>query len=106
MRKRGNGEGTIGQRKDGTFFARHWVETSAGPKRETIYGKKGETRVEVAKKLAKAIADRDRGLAFDAGKQTVGDYLERWLSGSVRDTVRQRTYERYESIVRVRTSAG
>jgi integrase len=31
----------------------------------------------------------------------VGEYLDRWLSDSVRDTVRQRTYERYESIVRV-----
>ena len=32
---------------------------------------------------------------------TVGEYLARWLSDSVRDTVRQRTFERYESIVRV-----
>jgi integrase len=39
--------------------------------------------------------------AFDAGKQTVEEYLARWLSSSVQDTVRQRTYERYESIVRV-----
>jgi len=31
----------------------------------------------------------------------VGAYLDRWLVDSVRDTVRQRTYERYESIVRV-----
>jgi integrase len=31
----------------------------------------------------------------------VGEYLDRWLSDSVRDTVRQRTFERYESIVRV-----
>ena len=27
--------------------------------------------------------------------------MERWLADSVRGTVRQRTYERYESIVRV-----
>jgi integrase len=31
----------------------------------------------------------------------VGEYLDRWLADSIRDTVRQRTYERYESIVRV-----
>jgi integrase len=31
----------------------------------------------------------------------VGEYLDRWLLDSVRYTVRQRTYERYESIVRV-----
>ena len=47
------------------------------------------------------MADRDGGFVFDAGKQTVGEYLARWLSNSVRGTVRQRTYERYESLVRV-----
>jgi integrase len=31
----------------------------------------------------------------------VGEYLDRWLTDSVRDTVRRRTFERYESIVRV-----
>jgi integrase len=31
----------------------------------------------------------------------VGEYLDSWLTDSVRDTVRQRTFERYESIVRV-----
>ena len=31
----------------------------------------------------------------------MGEYLDRWLTDSVKDTVRQRTYERYESIVRV-----
>lgn len=31
----------------------------------------------------------------------MGEFLDRWLTDSVRDTVRQRTFERYESIVRV-----
>ena len=31
----------------------------------------------------------------------MGEYLDSWLTDSVKDTVRQRTYERYESIVRV-----
>jgi integrase len=47
------------------------------------------------------MADRDGGIVYDAGKQIVGEYLTRWLADSVKDTVRQRTYERYESIVRV-----
>jgi integrase len=63
-----------------------------------IYGK---TRKEVAAKLAKALADRNSGLTFDAGKLTVGEYLDRWLADSVQNTVRQRTYERYEQIARV-----
>jgi integrase len=51
--------------------------------------------------LRQAMADADRGLVFDAGTLTVEEYLDRWLKDSVRDTVRQRTFERYESIVRV-----
>jgi integrase len=99
--KRGNGEGSISRRKDGLYMARYTVQTADGPKRRTIYGKKGESREDLAAKLTKAMADRDGGITYDAGKLTVEEHLLRWLSDSVRDTVRQRTYERYESIVRV-----
>src|SRR5215203_1347416 len=98
MGKRGNGEGSIWRRKSGGWCAQYTVYTSEGRKRRTLYGK---TRQEVAAKLSKAFADREGGLTFDAGTMTVGGYLARWLSHSVRDTVSQRTYERYESIVRV-----
>jgi integrase len=74
------------------------VYTSDGRKRRTLYGK---TRTEVAAKLSKALANRESGLVFDAGNLTMGEYLDRWLSHSVRDTVRRKTYERYESIVRM-----
>lgn len=46
------------------------------------------------------MADRDGGLVFDADNLKVGEYLERWLNDSVRDTVRPTTLERYEHIVR------
>lgn len=98
MGRRGNGEGTITRRKDGRWEARYTVHTTSGLKRKALYGK---TRKETAEKLAKAVADRNGGLTFDAGKTTVGEYLDRWLSDAVRDTVRQRTYERYEQIARV-----
>ncbi len=51
--------------------------------------------------LREARAGADAGLVFDAGTLTLANYLDRWLADSVKDTVRQRTYERYESIVRV-----
>jgi integrase len=101
MGKRGNGEGSIWRRKSGGWCAQYTVYTSEGRKRRTLYGK---TRQEVAAKLSKALADREGGLTFDAGAMTVGEYLARWLSHSVRDTVSQKTYERYESIVRVHLS--
>ena len=47
------------------------------------------------------MTDADRGLTFDAGGLRLGDYLDRWLNDSVRDTVRDTTFERYEQIVRM-----
>ena len=64
---------------------------------DPLYGK---TRGEVAGKLSKALADREGGLTFDAGNLTVGEYLDRWLSDSVKGTVRSSTFERHEQIAR------
>src|ERR671932_2947162 len=98
-KKRGNSEGSIRfHKKSGLYMARYTVQTSTGPKRNTVYGK---TRAEAAEKLTKAMADRDGGLVFDAENIKVGEYLERWLDDSVRDTVRPTTFERYEQIVRL-----
>jgi integrase len=97
MSRRGNGEGSITKRKDGLYMARYWVETPTGKKRKTIYGK---TRAEAAERLSKAIADRDRGLVFEGDHEPLGTYLERWLNDVVRGTVKQRTLENYEYIVR------
>jgi len=99
MGKRGNGEGGITRhKKSGLYMARYTVQTPTGPRRKTLYGK---TRREVDEKLTKAKADRDGGLIFDADSMKVGEYLERWLADSVRDTVRPTTFERYEQIVRL-----
>ena len=54
----------------------------------------------MAAKLNKAITDRDGGLVFDAQNLKLGEYLQHWLEDSVRDTVRNTTYERYEQIAR------
>ncbi len=100
MSKRGNGEGSITRRKDGLYMARYWVETPAGPKRKTIYGKKGEKRQDVANRLAEALGDRSKGLVFEAENAKLKEYMQLWLSDSVRDTVRQSTFARYEQITR------
>ncbi len=97
-KKRGNGEGSIYRRKDGRWVGQYTVYTAQGPKYRYIYGK---TRAMVAEKLTKAMASRDSGLVFDAGNLTVGDYLDNWLRDSVGGTVRDRTFERHEQIVRL-----
>jgi integrase len=95
-KKRGNNEGSISRRKDGRWEARYTIHTVDGPKRKVLYGR---TRAEVSAKLTKAMADRDGGVVFDAGGTTVGDYLDRWLSDSVRGTVRESTYSRDKYLV-------
>src|ERR671910_2644048 len=98
-KKNGNGEGGITRhKKSGLYMARYTIQTPTGPKRKTLYGK---TRREVDEKLTKAKADRDGGLVFDADNMKLGEYLERWLTDSVRDTGRPTTFERYEQMVRL-----
>ncbi len=97
VRKRGNGEGTISHRKNGSWMAQYYVYTADGRRRKTLYGK---TRNEVSGKLTKAMSDRDGGLIFDAGKMPLGEYLDRWLVDSARGTGRKSTYDSYEHQLR------
>ncbi len=75
----------ITKRKDGRYMARYTVHTPDGPKRKMIYGR---TYKEVETALAKARGDAARGLIFDAGNLTVGEWADRWLTDAVADTVR------------------
>ena len=95
-KRRGKGEGSIYRRKDGRWIGQYEVNG----KRRYVGGK---TRSEVAKKLTKAIAERDAGLVFDAEGLTVGDYLTRWLE-TVRGTVKDNTWSGHEINVRIHLS--
>ncbi|HEX2107738.1 MAG TPA: site-specific integrase [Rubrobacteraceae bacterium] len=95
--RRANGEGGITKRKDGSYMARYTVQTAAGRKRKVLYAQSYE---EARKKLAEALADRDRGLNYDAGSLTLEAYLERWLEDSVRGSVKVTTHASYGSVVR------
>ncbi len=70
-----------------------------GGKRRSLYGK---TRKEVEEKLRGAQRDLEAGLDLSNGRLTVSQFLERWLSDSVKPSVKVKTWEGYESIVRVR----
>ena len=101
MGKRGNGEGSIYRRMNGTWAAQYTVWTAEGRKRRSVAGK---TRAEVSRKLTEAMANRGGGLVYEAGKLTVGEYLERWLVDSVKGTVKETTYANYAYIARVHVS--
>jgi integrase len=98
-KKKQKGNGTVYPRKNkagkgigyrGSYF------TPDGKRRYVAARRKSEAE----KLLRKAMTDTDRGLTFDAGTLRLGQYLDKWLPG-IRDTVRQRTWERYEQLVRV-----
>ncbi len=95
MGKRGNGEGSIYRRNNGTWAAQYTIWTAEGRKRRSVSGK---TRAEVSRKLTEAMANRDGGLVYDAGKLRVGEYLDRWLADSVKGTVKETTYANYTYI--------
>ena len=101
MARRGNGEGSIGRRKDGRWEGKYTILSGDGLKRKTVYGK---TRAMVAKKLTKAIADRDGGVVFDTDELRVGEWLDSWLKDSLKPLVNagkmaHSTFVRYEGIV-------
>jgi integrase len=96
--RRGNGEGGVSRRKDGSWMARYTVQTPTERKRKVIYAK---SQAEARRKLTEAIAERDKGLTYDSENLTVGEYLERWLEDSVRGSVKATTYQSYGSLVRL-----
>lgn len=73
QKRRGHGEGTIYQRKDGRWSADISLENG---KRRTLYGK---TRKEVADKLNTALQEQKQGILATGPQQTVANYLNYWL---------------------------
>jgi integrase len=93
--RRGNGEGTIYERPNGTYAATFTLE---GGKRKTIYAK---TYKEAQEKLKKALYEQQQGTLVTTPQQTVTQFLTDWLENTQKQSVRPRTYERYEEIVRL-----
>ncbi len=100
-RRRGNGEGSIYQRASD----QRWTAVLSLPdgKRRALYGK---TRTEVQRKLRQAIRDQEEGGAvLDPERQTVGQYLDTWLAGTLK--LRASTKERYaDHLVHLRSHLG
>lgn len=99
MARRGNSEGSIYQRADGRWVASLFEPQPMGPAtRTSIYGR---TRVEVAAKLRAAQHRVDTGRKVGNSRDSVGSYLERWLTESLPGSVRPRTLESYASTCRL-----
>jgi integrase len=100
MTRRGHGEGSIYQRSDGRWAASISLENG---KRKTFYGK---TRKEVQEQLKTALHEQQKGLLVTGPQQKVGQFLTHWLENVHKQSIRSRTYERYEEIVRLHLVPG
>jgi len=89
MARRGHGEGSIYQRKDGRWAATISLD---GGKRKTFYGK---TRKEVQEQLKIALHEQQQGTLATGPKQTVKAYLEHWMEDVHKPNIRLSSYRRY-----------
>jgi integrase len=102
-RTRGQGEGSIYQRKsDGMWVAAVNLGWKDGKRdRRYFYGK---TRKDASEKLTEALGKRQQGLSLNSERLTVAQFLDSWLEDEVRPTREPKTYESYESTIRLHIS--
>jgi|SRR5579885_103664 integrase len=94
-KKRGHGEGSIYQRKDGRWAASLTLEDH---KRRTFYGK---TRKEVQEKLKAALHEQQQGTLATGPQQLLKTYLEKWVEQVYRPRVKASSYQQAIAIIRV-----
>ena len=99
-KRRGRGEGSISQRRDGLWMAIVTVgyDQNGRRKRRYLYA---PTKSEVQAKLTDTQTAARAGTLIDPSRETVGAYLRRWLETASRPKVRPSTFARYEDLVRV-----
>ena len=91
MAKRGQGEGSISKRPDGTWWARITIgkDENGKQKRRAFYGK---TRKEVQEKLTAAVNDVNNDVYIEPSSMTVSIWLDTWLEDYKKRSVRTNTY--------------
>jgi integrase len=98
-RKRGQNEGTIRQRKDGTWEARYSLGRDKDGRQiqKSIYGKE---RNEVAKKLNLALSLINSGDNVKESKTTLYTWIMDWLETFKKPNISDTTYETHYSVIK------
>lgn len=96
--RRGNGEGSIYQRKDGTWAAviTVGVKPNGKPDRKFLYGK---TRKDVAEKLRVAQNNLDVGVIPGGNNVTFESWITYWLEFVIKPNIKERTYIGYSKTI-------
>src|SRR4051812_2542693 len=94
-KRRGWSEGSVYQRADGKWVGGVSLGYNGNGrrKRRFVYG---ATKKDAQNKLRKLQTSADAGTLPDAGRLTVGEYINRWLQNHARCHVHQTTFQNYE----------
>jgi len=92
--RRANGEGSIYRRRNGSWAA---IASLPDGRRKHVYGR---TKEDVRRKLSEILHALEHGTFADARGQTLGDFLDQWLTQVAQPRVRPWTYHGYEVHVR------
>ena len=96
-RKRGANEGSIYRMQDGRWRAAISVGWKNGKRvRKVLTGK---TRRDVSERLTGLLRSQQLGLPVAPEKQTVGQFLARWLEDIAKPSVRPKTFRFYADLV-------
>ncbi len=72
--------------------------TTGRKQRPSFYGK---TRKEAVDKMNAAISEFKNGVYIELSDYSLGDWLYKWLNDYKKSTLKQHTYESYESLIRL-----
>jgi integrase len=92
LRRRGQGEGSIYQRKDGRYVGSFRQENG---KRKYVYG---ETKAQAREKLRVTMHEYKQGTLVVGSNQTLKQFLDQWLQAK-RMELKDGTYRYYQSYV-------
>lgn len=94
MAKRGQGEGSISKRPDGTWWARITIgsDENGKQKRKAFYGK---TRKEVQEKLTAALNDVNNSNYIEPSNITLNQWANIWLKDYKKPNIHLNTYNSY-----------
>lgn len=96
--KRGQNEGSIRQRKDGTWEARYTVGKDNNGKQiqKSVYGK---TKSEVRERLTSTLHELSTGLYVEPAKITFSNWLDTWFKEYISNSVKHSTKVSYDTYI-------
>ncbi|AGB22129.1 site-specific recombinase XerD [Mycobacterium sp. JS623] len=97
--RRATGEGTVYRRKDGRWEGAAYLPTASGKRRRIrVYGTSSH---DAKAKLTAQMAAAERGIPAADRSWTIAQYLDYWMREVTPITLRPKTLEGYESVIRV-----